>query len=218
MWRGRAIKGTTQIPSATSRPQRANEKHHNRLRINTKAAPHIFSKMGRIVFYEDKNFQGRRYECDSDCSDFHTYLSRCNSIRVESGAWVVYERPNYMGYQYVLTRGEYPEYQRWMGLNDRLSSCKMIHFTSGTLYKMQLYEKADFGGKAFEATEDCPSLLEKFRWREVNSCKVFDGWWVFYEHPNYRGRQYFLEKGEYRKPGDWGAASAAVQSFRRFTE
>lgn len=83
---------------------------------------------------------------------------------------------------------------------------------------MQLYEKADFGGQALEATEDCPSLLEKFRWREVNSCKVFDGWWVLYEHPNYRGRQYFLEKGEYRKPGDWGAVSAAVQSFRRFTE
>lgn len=90
--------------------------------------------------------------------------------------------------------------------------------TSGALYKMQLYEKADFGGQAFEATEDCPSLLEKFRWREVNSCKVFDGWWVFYEHPNYRGRQYFLEKGEYRKPGDWGAVSPTVQSFRRFTE
>ncbi|XP_060945024.1 crystallin, gamma S2 [Limanda limanda] len=186
--------------------------------------------MGRvpqIVFYEDKSFQGRRYECDSDCSDFHAYLSRCNSIRVETGAWVVYERPNYMGYQYVLTRGEYPEYQRWMGLNDRLSSCKMIHFvsqtpglrvTGGTQYKMQLYERADFLGQALEATEDCPSLLEKFRWREVNSCKVFDGCWVFYEHPNYRGRQYFLEKGEYLKPGDWGASSPTVMSFRRFTE
>ncbi|XP_058475492.1 crystallin, gamma S2 isoform X1 [Solea solea] len=174
--------------------------------------------VGKIVFYEDKNFQGRRYECDSDCSDFHSYLSRCNSIRVESGAWVVYERPNFMGYQYVLTRGEYPDYQRWMGLNDRISSCKIIHFTSGSSYKMQLYEKSDFGGQAFEATDDCPSLLEKFRWREVNSCKVFDGCWVFYENPNYRGRQYFLEKGEYRKPGDWGAVSATVQSFKRFSE
>uniref|UniRef100_A0A3P9H167 Crystallin, gamma S1 n=1 Tax=Oryzias latipes TaxID=8090 RepID=A0A3P9H167_ORYLA len=176
------------------------------------------STMGRITFYEDKNFQGRRYECDSDCSDFHAYLSRCNSIRVEGGAWVVYERPNYMGYQYVLTRGEYPEYQRWMGLNDRLSSCKIIHFASGTQYKMQLYEKADFGGQAVEASEDCPSILERFRLREVNSCKVLDGCWVLYEHANYRGRQYFLEKGEYRKPSDWGAVSVAVQSFRRFAE
>ena len=38
-----------------------------------------------------------------------------------------------MGYQYVLTRGEYPEYQRWMGLNDRLSSCKMVHFVRSDL-------------------------------------------------------------------------------------
>lgn len=43
---------------------------------------------------------------------------------------MVYERPNYMGYQYVVKRGEYPEYQRWMGVNDRISSCKMIHFVS----------------------------------------------------------------------------------------
>ncbi|XP_053482655.1 crystallin, gamma S2 [Ictalurus furcatus] len=172
----------------------------------------------QIIFYEDKNFKGRRYECDSDCSDFHTYLSRCNSIHVESGIWVVYERPNYMGYQYVVTRGEYPEFVRWMGLNDRLSSCKLIHLTSGTQYKMQFYDKADFAGQSFEATEDCPSTLERYRTREVHSCKVLNGYWVFYEHPNYHGRQYILEKGEYRKPVDWGAVCPTVQSFRRLTE
>ncbi|XP_041940357.1 gamma-crystallin S-like [Alosa sapidissima] len=173
--------------------------------------------MGRIIFYEDKNFQGRRYECDSDCSDFHAYLNRCNSIRVESGAWVVYERPNYMGYQYVLNRGEYPDYQRWMGLNDRLSSCKMVHFVSPQ-YKIKFYDKPEFAGQAYEASEDCPSVLEQFRLREVHSCKVVEGFWVFYEHPNFRGRQYFLEKGDYRKPANWGAVCATVQSFRRLTE
>lgn len=111
-----------------------------------------------------------------------------------------------------------PFYFPCTNLHLHLLSPSLPFQTSGTQYKMQLYEKADFGGQALEATEDCPSLLEKFRWREVNSCKVYDGWWVFYEHSNYRGRQYFLEKGEYRKPGDWGAASPAVQSFRRFTD
>uniref|UniRef100_W5M936 Crystallin, gamma S2 n=1 Tax=Lepisosteus oculatus TaxID=7918 RepID=W5M936_LEPOC len=178
----------------------------------------LVSLLPQIIFYEDKNFQGRRYECDSDCSDFHTYLSRCNSIRVESGAWVLYERPNYMGYQYVLTRGEYPEYQRWMGLSDRLGSCKMIHFPSGTQYKIQLYDKGDFTGQVFEATEDCPSVLERYRTREVHSCKVLEGVWVFYENPNYRGRQYLLEKGEYHKPVEWGAVCPTVLSFRRITE
>lgn len=84
----------------------------------------------QIIFYEDKGYQGHRYECDSDSVDFHSYLSRCNSARVESGTWVIYERPNYRGYQYVLTRGEYPDYQSWIGLNDRVTSCKMIHFVS----------------------------------------------------------------------------------------
>ncbi|XP_068810240.1 gamma-crystallin S isoform X2 [Struthio camelus] len=80
----------------------------------------------KVTFYEDKNFLGRCYECDSDCPDFHTYLSRCNSIRVEGGTWVAYERPNFAGNMYVLTHGEYPDYHHWMGLNDRLGSCKTI--------------------------------------------------------------------------------------------
>ena len=86
--------------------------------------------MLQITFFEDKNFQGRHYDSDCDCADFHMYLSRCNSIRVEGGTWAVYERPNFAGYMYVLPRGEYSEYQHWMGLNDRLSSCRAVHLVS----------------------------------------------------------------------------------------
>jgi hypothetical protein len=84
----------------------------------------------QISFYEDRNFQGRRYDCDCDCADFRSYLSRCNSIRVEGGTWAVYERPNFSGHMYILPQGEYPEYQRWMGLNDRLGSCRAVHLVS----------------------------------------------------------------------------------------
>lgn len=84
----------------------------------------------QISFYEDRNFQGRRYDCDCDCVDFRSYLSRCNSIRVEGGTWAVYERPNFSGHMYILPQGEYPEYQRWMGLNDRLGSCRAVHLVS----------------------------------------------------------------------------------------
>lgn len=131
---------------------------------------------------------------------------------------MVYERPNYAGYQYILTKGEYPEYQRWMGFNDHLSSCKIIHFTAGGQYKVQFYDKPDYAGQSYEATEDCPSVPERYRLREVHSAKVVDGYWVFYEHPNYRGRMFYLEKGDYHKYADWGAPSATVQSFRRLTE
>lgn len=80
----------------------------------------------QIIFYEDRNFQGRSYECSSDCADLHSHFSRCNSIQVESGYWMVYERPNFMGYQYFLHRGEYPDYQQWMGFNDCVRSCRML--------------------------------------------------------------------------------------------
>lgn len=86
----------------------------------------------QVTFYEDKNFLGRSYECNSDCPDFHTYLSRCNSIRVDGGTWVAYERPNFTGNMYVLTHGEYPDYHHWMGLNDRLGSCKAVQIVSVT--------------------------------------------------------------------------------------
>lgn len=84
----------------------------------------------QIIFYEDRNFQGRSYECDKDCPDMHPHFSRCNSVRVKSGCWVLYERPNYSGFQYVLTRGEYPEYQHWMGYNDTIRSCRTFSYVS----------------------------------------------------------------------------------------
>uniref|UniRef100_A0A665WG57 Gamma-crystallin M2-like n=1 Tax=Echeneis naucrates TaxID=173247 RepID=A0A665WG57_ECHNA len=167
-----------------------------------------------IVFFEDRNFQGRYYECSSDCPELNTHFSRCNSIRVESGSWVLFERPNYLGYQYVLTRGEYPDYQRWMGYNDSIRSCRLIRNTSN-VFKIRIYERPDFGGQMLECSDDMINLPDRWRLREVHSAQVQDGAWVFYELPNYRGRQYLLERGEYRRFNEWAAMNPNVGSFRR---
>uniref|UniRef100_A0A673I478 Crystallin, gamma MX, like 1 n=1 Tax=Sinocyclocheilus rhinocerous TaxID=307959 RepID=A0A673I478_9TELE len=135
----------------------------------------------KIIFYEDKNFQGRSYECTSDCADL--------------GNWMVYEQPHFMGYQYFLHQGEYADYQRWMGFNDCVRSCRIIPQHQGS-YKMMIYERPDFGGKMMEFTDDCPSLYDRFHYNDIHSCNVQDGYWIFYEHPNYRGRQYLLRPGE----------------------
>ncbi|GCC27575.1 hypothetical protein chiPu_0006000 [Chiloscyllium punctatum] len=175
-------------------------------------------KMGKIIFYEDRNFQGRHYECSSDCADLSPYFSRCNSIRVDSDWWVLYEKPNYMGYQYVLTRGEYPDYQRWMGFNDCVRSCRSYPQYRGGSYRMRIYERPDFGGQMMEFMDDCPSVYDRFRYRDIHSCHVMDGYWIFYEHPDYRGRQYFMRPGEYRRYSDWGGYNATVGSFRRMRD
>ncbi|XP_044043699.1 gamma-crystallin S-like [Siniperca chuatsi] len=56
----------------------------------------------KIIFYDDRNVQGRFHECDNDSSDWYTCFRRCSSSRVEGGFWVIYESPSYRGYQYVL--------------------------------------------------------------------------------------------------------------------
>uniref|UniRef100_A0AAZ3P3N3 Crystallin gamma S n=1 Tax=Oncorhynchus tshawytscha TaxID=74940 RepID=A0AAZ3P3N3_ONCTS len=109
---------------------RAFNKHKN-LKSTQSLPSDFFGFLPDCLFTSIRTYRAI-VECDSNCTDFHSYLSRCNSLRVESRAWVVYERPNYMGY-----RGGYPEYLRWMGLNDHLGSCKMIHFVNQPLPQSQ---------------------------------------------------------------------------------
>uniref|UniRef100_A0A8C5F974 Si:dkey-57a22.15 n=1 Tax=Gadus morhua TaxID=8049 RepID=A0A8C5F974_GADMO len=170
-----------------------------------------------IIFYEDRNFQGRSHECSNDCTDLHSYFSRCNSIRVESGCFMIYERPGYMGHQYFMRRGEYPDYQRWMGFSSCIRSCRLIPMYRGS-YRMRIYEKADFSGHMMEFMDDCPCVSDRFHHRHVYSCNVMNGYWIFYEYPNYRGRQYLLRSGEYRRYREWCATCSIVGSFRRVTE
>uniref|UniRef100_A0A3Q2WIP6 Crystallin, gamma S4 n=1 Tax=Haplochromis burtoni TaxID=8153 RepID=A0A3Q2WIP6_HAPBU len=167
-----------------------------------------------IIFYEDNNFSGHRFECCNDCEDLLSRLSRCNSIKVESGCFMIYEKPNYSGNQYYLKRGEYPDFHHWMGVNESVSSCRYIPTPKGP-YKLMLYERLNFIGQSLELTESIKSVQDKWLRQEVQSCKVLEGTWVFFEHPNFSGRQYLLEKGEYHHCSEWGALKAVVGSIRR---
>lgn len=66
-----------------------------------------------------------------------------------------------------------------------------------------------------ELTEDCSCIHDRFRLSEIYSLNVLEGCWVLYEMPNYRGRQYLLRPGDYRRYHDWGAMDAKVGSLRR---
>nr|XP_033471680.1 gamma-crystallin M2-like [Epinephelus lanceolatus] len=108
---------------------------------------------GKIIFYEERNFQGRSYECMSDCSDMTSYLSRCHSCRVERGCFMVYDRPNYMGNQYFMRRGEYADYMSMMGMRDCIRSCRMIPMHRGQ-FRMRIYERENLGGQMHELMDD----------------------------------------------------------------
>ncbi|XP_046887522.1 gamma-crystallin 1-like isoform X2 [Hypomesus transpacificus] len=140
----------------------------------------------------------------------------CNSCKVESGLWMLYERPNYTGYQYFLRSGEYSDYQLWMGFNDCVRSCRDIPMHQGP-HRMKVFEHAEFEGQMMELTDDCPYLSERFQYNDVYSCNVMDGHWIFYEHPYYRGCQYLISPGDYRRFHEWGSMTARVGSIRRIT-
>lgn len=84
----------------------------------------------QIVFYEGQDFQGKSYDCKGDSADLYSYIRRCNSVKVQAGWWVLYERNNFSGYQYIIGPGEYTGYGQWMGFNDCVRSCKIIRNVS----------------------------------------------------------------------------------------
>ncbi|KAJ8255529.1 hypothetical protein COCON_G00193930 [Conger conger] len=172
--------------------------------------------MGKITFYEDRNFQGRSYETSGDCADFSPYLSRCHSCRVESGCFMVYDRPSYMGNQYFVRRGEYPDYTR-MGMSDCFKSCRMIPMHRGQ-FRMRIYEREQFGGQMNEMMDDCDSIRDRYRMSDCQSCHVMDGHWLMYEQPHYRGRMMYMRPGEYRSFRDMGYSNMRWMSMRRIMD
>ncbi|XP_028835833.1 gamma-crystallin M3-like isoform X2 [Denticeps clupeoides] len=171
---------------------------------------------GKIIFYEDKNFQGRSYECNSDCSEISSFLSRCNSCRVESGCFMVYDRPNYTGHQYFLRQGDYADYQR-MGFTDCIRSCRMIPMHRGS-FRMRIYERENFSGQMHELMDDCENIQDRFRMSDMQSCNVMDGHWLLYEQPHFRGRMVYVRPGEYRSFREMGFDNTGFNSIRRITE
>ncbi|XP_074856972.1 gamma-crystallin B-like [Carettochelys insculpta] len=172
--------------------------------------------MGKIILYEDRNFQGRSVECSSDRPDFQSQLSRCSSARVESGCFMLYERPNYQGQQFFVRRGDYPDFHS-EGFCTTIRSCRLIPLHRGT-FRIRIYEQEDHRGNMAEFTDDCPQIMDQLRSQEVRSCSVMEGYWILYEMPHYRGRQYLLRPGEYRRYSEWGSMSGRFGSLRRATE
>ncbi|XP_036436807.1 gamma-crystallin M2-like [Colossoma macropomum] len=176
--------------------------------------------MGKVIFYEDRNFMGRSYECSGDCSDMSSYMSRCHSCRVESGCWMVYDRPNYMGNQYFMRRGEYADYMSMWGFSNWIRSCRMIPMYRGS-YRMRVYERENFMGQMYEMSDDCDSFMDRYQWSNgCMSCHVMDGHWLMYEQPHYRGRMWYFRPGEYRSFREMmsGMSGMRFMSMRRIMD
>ncbi|XP_077436249.1 gamma-crystallin M3-like [Vanacampus margaritifer] len=175
------------------------------------------SMRSKIIFYEERNFQGRSYECTSDCSDMSSNLSRCQSCRVESGCFMVYERPNFMGNQIFLRRGEYADSMSMMGMRDCIRSCRMILKHRGQ-FRMKIFERENLSGQSHELMDDCDHVMECFHMNECMSCQVMEGPWLLFEQPQFRGKMIYVKPGEYRSFKEMGVSSTRFMSMRQITD
>ncbi|XP_057360906.1 gamma-crystallin N isoform X3 [Manis pentadactyla] len=141
-------------------------------------------------------------------------MNRVNSVGVESGAWVCFDPPDFRGQRFILERGNYPDFFHWNAHNDHMGSRRPVGM-HGEHFCLEIFEGCNFTGQCLELQDDCP-FLQSRGWTDcVNAVKVYgDGAWDLYEEPNYHGRMYLVERGDFRSFADWEAHSARVQSLR----
>ncbi|KAM8858029.1 gamma-crystallin M3-like [Synchiropus splendidus] len=174
--------------------------------------------MGRIILYEDRNCQGRFYETSSDCPELSTHLSRCQSCRVESGCFIVYDRPNFIGNQCLLRRGENIDNMSIIGMRDCIRSCRQIPLHRGQ-FRIKIFERENLGGQMNELTDDIEDIEEQLLMSDCQSCQVLEGHWLLFEQPQFRGRMVYVKPGEYRSVREMGATSSmSLMSLKRITE
>ncbi|KAM8893510.1 crystallin beta gamma X [Spinachia spinachia] len=179
----------------------------------------FYGSSGRVTLFEQRNFAGRRLDLNSDCTRISdkNFPERCNSVQVESGAWVGYEHENFRGRQYLWDmseRGEYSCFDKWCAQVDHVSSVRAVKQDNNP-GRAQLFERAGFSGKKMEIQDDIPNLMSRYSLNRVASIRVLGGAWAVYQEPNYRGPHYILEKRDYNNFSDWGSQNSTVGSMRR---
>uniref|UniRef100_A0A8C8B3H4 Crystallin gamma A n=1 Tax=Otus sunia TaxID=257818 RepID=A0A8C8B3H4_9STRI len=82
----------------------------------------------KIQLCEKDELQGQMLELTNYSLPVPGYirLTEIFFLDVETGCWTIYECPNYTGHQYLLRKGEYPDYQHWMGFKDSISTLEVF--------------------------------------------------------------------------------------------
>lgn len=83
--------------------------------------------MADITFYENDNFSGRSFSTERQVRNFERYgfNDRASSLTVGQDRWEVCENQGFQGHCVIVRPGNYPSL-RSMGLNDRISSVRML--------------------------------------------------------------------------------------------
>ena len=153
----------------------------------------------QITFYEHDNYGGRTFSTRNSIENFSNvgFNDLASSVVVERDTWEICEAAGYGGQCRVLRPGRYPSLTQ-MGLNDRVSSVRMINTPA-----------------AVEDSRYAPQT-DRERMREAARHQARAGKGVpmitFYENENYGGRTFTTqgEVGNFQRGGFNDRASSVV--------
>ncbi|XP_077164231.1 beta-crystallin B1 isoform X2 [Paroedura picta] len=172
----------------------------------------------RILVFDQESFQGHQKEFSRECLNLGDHgFDRVRSLIVASGPWVAFGQSNLRGEMFILEKGEFPRWDTWSSSDrsDHLRSLRPIRMEARE-QKIQLFERAGFGGNKMEVQDDdVPSLWVQGFCGRVGSVKVPCGTWVGYQYPGYRGHQYLFERGDFGHWNEWLAFQPQMQAVRR---
>ncbi|XP_052385949.1 beta/gamma crystallin domain-containing protein 1 isoform X2 [Carassius gibelio] len=194
----------------------------------------------KIDLFTELNGRGRMSSFCDDTIDTCSFgiPQNTGSIKVDSGVWLVYSDPGFQGLLAVLEEGVYTCPQDWgfpMPFVGSLRPLKMgaIKVENPNEIKAVLFEKPMFEGECLEIERDIykfdegeeekkdeedetesPDSIRRKRLSSVGSLKILSGLWVGYSAPDFEGRQYLLEEGEYADFTDWGGLEDRLLSIR----
>ncbi|NXH15331.1 EDSP protein, partial [Bucco capensis] len=151
--------------------------------------------MGKIIIYEDANFQGYSREFTSDIANLkHVDWNDCiSSVKVIGQPWVAYQHCDYTGQLQVFEEGEHG-FVGW-DMNDEITSLQVI---TENLHNPQitLYEHANYQGKS-RVIREATNLTRGFDDNTISSHKVQRGVWLLCEHGDGSGFRYIAREHEH---------------------
>ncbi|XP_053310475.1 beta/gamma crystallin domain-containing protein 2 isoform X3 [Spea bombifrons] len=154
---------------------------------------HNLHFLSKIQLFSKPNFHGDCLTCEEDCVSLPESFSP-QSCRVEGGSWILYEGEDCSGEQYIVSEGDYPTYTA-MGC---LTICALRSLRKVPFYfsvpSISLHGLERFEGKELEFSGEVRSLQGEGYNNHVLSVRVESGIWVVYEHSDFRGKQWLLER------------------------
>ncbi|XP_072499063.1 beta/gamma crystallin domain-containing protein 1 isoform X2 [Notamacropus eugenii] len=182
----------------------------------------------KVIIYEKPFFEGKCMELETEMCDFiveedgtkeagedNLLLKSVGSIKVLGGIWVAFEKPGFTGHQYLLEEGEYKEWPDWGGYDGELKSLRPILGDFSNAH-MIMYSERNFGtkGSNIDVLGIVANLKDTGYGVKTQSINVLSGVWVAYEHPDFTGEQYILDKGLYTSFEDWGGKNCKISSVQ----